>query len=64
MQFGALGYGVMVDFRFAQQNFPGGLRSVHLFGLSIGFHFGSVGRTRGPKQTWSCVPRIMAALLY
>ena len=64
VQFGALGYGVMPDSRFGQQNFPGGSRSVHLSGLSLSFHFGSVGRTRGPKQTWSSVPRIVAALLY
>ncbi|HEY6183703.1 MAG TPA: hypothetical protein VIW67_15760 [Terriglobales bacterium] len=63
-QFGALGYGTMPDSRFGQQNFPGGSRSVHLSGISLSFHFGSVGRTRCPKQTWSCVPRIVAALLY
>jgi hypothetical protein len=64
VQFGVLGYGVMPDFRFAQQNFPGGSRSVHLSGLSLTFHFGGVGRTRGPTQAWRGVPRIVAALLY
>jgi hypothetical protein len=30
VQFDALGYGAMRDFRLSQQNFPGGSRSVHL----------------------------------
>jgi len=64
VQFGTLGYGAMPDLRIAQQNFPGGSRSVHLSGLNLSFHFGRVGRTRGPTQTWNCVPRIVAALLY
>jgi len=63
-QFGALGYGPTSDSRFVQQNFPGGSRSVHLSGISLSYHFGKVGRTRGPTQTWSCLPRIVAALLY
>jgi hypothetical protein len=47
----------------AQQNFPGGSRSVHFSGLSLNFHFGRVERTRPPQQAWRCVPRIVAALL-
>lgn len=42
----------------------GASRSVHLSGLSLTFHFGGVGRTRGPTQAWRGVPRIVAALLY
>lgn len=63
VQFGTLG-GAVPDFRLAQQDFPGGSRSVHLSGLNLTFHFGRVGRTRGPMQIWNCVPRIAAALLY
>ena len=47
----------------AQQNLPGGSRSVHFSGLSLNFHFGRVERTPPPKQAWRCVPRIVAALL-
>ena len=47
----------------AQQNIPGGSRSVHFSGLSLNFHFGRVERTRRPEQAWRCVPRIVAALL-
>jgi hypothetical protein len=63
VQFGALGYAGMPDFRLPQQNFPGGSRSVHLSGLSLNFHFGRVERTGRPTQAWRCVPRIVAALL-
>ena len=63
VQFGALGYGAMPDFRLPQQDFPGGSRSVHLVGVSVNFHFGRVERTRRQTQAWRCVPRIVAALL-
>ena len=63
VQLGALGYAAMPDFPLPQQNFPGGLRAIHLSGLSLNFHFGRVEGTRRPTQAWRCVPRIVAALL-
>ena len=48
----------------AQQNFPGGSRSLHFSGLSLNFHFGQVEPTQRPKQAWRYVPRIAATLLY
>jgi hypothetical protein len=63
LQLGALGNGAMRDFPLPQQNFPGGLRAIHLSGLSLNFHFGRVEGTRRPTQAWRCVPRIVAALL-
>ena len=64
VQFGALGYDAMSHSILSQQNFPSAPRSVHLSGLSLTFHFGSVGRTQRPTQPWRSVPRIVAALLY
>ena len=64
VQFGALGYAAMSHTSLSQQNFPSAPRSVHLSGLSLTFHFGSVGRTQRPTQAWRSVPRIVAALLY
>ena len=63
VQLGALGYAAMRDFPLPQQNFPGGLRAIHLTGLSLNFHFGWVEGTRRPTQAWRYVPRIVAALL-
>ena len=63
VQLGALGYAAMRDFPLPQQNFPGGLRAIHLTGLNLNFHFGRVEGTRRPTRAWSCVPRIVAALL-
>jgi hypothetical protein len=63
VQLGALGYAAMRDFPLPQQNFPGGLRAIHLTGFSLNFHFGRVEGTRRPTQAWRCVPRIVAALL-
>jgi hypothetical protein len=63
VQLGALGYAAMRDFPLPQQNFPGGLRAIHLTGLSLNFHFGRVEGTRRPTHAWRCVPRIVAALL-
>jgi hypothetical protein len=63
VQLGALGYAEMPDFPLPQQNFPGGLRAIHLTGLSLNFHFGRVEGTRRPTHAWRCVPRIVAALL-
>ena len=63
VQLGALGYAAMRDFPPPQQNFPGGLRAIHLSGLSLSFHFGRAEGTRRPTQAWRCVPRIVAALL-
>jgi hypothetical protein len=63
VQFGPLGYAAMRGFALPQQNFPGGLRAIHLSGLSLNFHFGRVEGTRRPTQAWRCVPRIVAALL-
>ena len=63
VQLGALGHAAMPDFPLPQQNFPGGLRAIHLSGLSLNFHFGRVEGTRRPTRAWRCVPRIVAALL-
>jgi hypothetical protein len=63
VQLGALGYAAMRDSPLPQQNFPGGLRAIHLSGLSLNFHFGRVEGARRPTQAWRCVPRIVAVLL-
>jgi hypothetical protein len=63
VQLGVLGYAAMRDFPLPQQNFPGGLRAIHLSGLSLNFHFGRVEGARRQTQAWRCVPRIVAVLL-
>jgi hypothetical protein len=62
VELGALGH-AMPDFPLPQQNFPGGLRAIHLSGISLHFHFGRVEGARRPTQAWRSVPRIVAALL-
>jgi hypothetical protein len=64
MQLGPLGYAAPADFLLPQQNFPGGLRAIHLSGLRLTFHFGRVEGTRRPTRAWRCVRPIVAALLY
>ena len=49
--------------RFAGQSYPGGLRSVHLSGLSLSFRFGRDARTGHPAQLWRRLTRTLDAVL-
>jgi hypothetical protein len=49
--------------RLAGQNYPGGLRSVHLSGLSLSFRFGRDARTGHPAQLSQRLTRMVDAVL-
>jgi hypothetical protein len=49
--------------RLAGQSYPGGLRSVHLSGLSLSFRFGRDARTGHPAQLWRRLTRTLDAVL-
>ena len=63
VQLGPLGYAALRDFPLPQQNFPGGLRAIHLSGLRLTFHFRRVEGRRRPTRAWRYVPQIAAAIL-
>ena len=62
-QLGALGIGGMRGSRLLAQSYPGGLRSVHLSGLSLSFYFGRDARTGHPAQLWRRLTRTVVAAL-
>ena len=49
--------------RLLAQSYPGGLRSVHLSGLSLSFYFGRDARTGHPAQLWRRLTRTVVAAL-
>jgi len=50
------------DFRPARQSYPGGPRSVDLYGLSLTFHFGRDAQIGRPTQIWRRLARIASAI--
>jgi hypothetical protein len=42
---------------------PGGLRSLHLSGLSLSLHFGRNARASQPAQSWRRLPRMVGSVL-
>src|SRR6202030_964465 len=63
MQLGPSAGGGMQDFRSPRQNYPGGPRSVDLYGFSLSFHFGRDAQVGHPTQAWRCLSRIVATVL-
>ena len=49
--------------RLAGQSYPGGLRSIHLSGLSLSFRFGRDARTGHPAMLWRRLTRTLDAVL-
>jgi hypothetical protein len=41
-----------------RQSYPGGPRSVDLYGVSLSFHFGRDAQVERPAQIWRCLARI------
>jgi len=46
-----------------RQSYPGGPRSVDLYGVSLSFHFGRDAEVGHPAQAWRCLSRIIATVL-
>jgi hypothetical protein len=63
IQNGQLGPAGMRASRLAGQSYPGGLRSVHLTGLSLSFRFGRDARIGHPAQLWQRLTRMVDAVL-
>jgi hypothetical protein len=55
--------GGLQDFRSPRENYPGGMRSVDLYGFSLSFHFGRDAQVGHPTQAWRSLPRIVATVL-
>ena len=63
MQPGPSAGGGPQDFRSPRQNYPGGPRSVDLYGFNLSFHFGRDAQVGHPTQAWRSLSRIVATVL-
>jgi hypothetical protein len=63
-QLGAFGMGGMRGSRFLGESYPGGLRSVHLSGISLSFYFSRDARTGHPAQLLRRLTRSIVAVLH
>ena len=63
VQLGPSASGSLWDFRPPRQSYPGGPRSVDLYGVSVSYHFGQAARTGSPPHVWRCVSRFVASVL-
>jgi hypothetical protein len=61
VQLGPSAAGGLLDFRPSRQNYPGGPRSVGLYGVSLSFHFGRDAQIGRPTQIWRSLARIVSA---
>jgi hypothetical protein len=61
VQLGPSASGGLQDFRPPRQSYPGGPRSVDLYGVSLSFHFGHNARTGRPPPVWRCLSRIVGS---
>jgi hypothetical protein len=61
VQLGPSAAGGLLDFRPPRQGYPGGLRSVGLYGVNLSFHFGRDAQIGRPTQIWRCLARIAGA---
>jgi hypothetical protein len=62
VQLGPSGGGGLLDFRPPRQWYPGGPRSIGLYGISLSFHFGREAQIDRPTQIWQRLARIHAAV--
>jgi hypothetical protein len=62
-QLGVAGTGPIRASLLSGQTYPGGLRSVHLSGLSLSFRFGRDAGTGHPAQLWRRLTHMVAAVL-
>ena len=59
VQLGPSASGGLQDFRPRGQDYPGGPRSVGLYGLSLSFHFGRDAQMGRPTQIWRCLAQMV-----
>ena len=62
VQLGPSGGGGLLDFRPPRQWYPGGPRSIGLYGVSLSFHFGRDAQIGRPTQIWQRLARTHAAV--
>jgi hypothetical protein len=62
VQLGPSAAGGLQDFRPSRESYPGGPRSVDLYGVSLSFHFGQNARTGHPPEVWRCLSRIVSSI--
>jgi hypothetical protein len=62
VQLGPSAAGGLLDFRPQRQGYPGGPRSVGLYGVSLSFHFGRDAQIGRPAQIWQRLARIHATV--
>ena len=61
VQLGPSAGGGLLDFRPPRQGYPGGPRSVGLYGANLSFHFGRDAQIGHPSQIWRCPAGIAGA---
>jgi hypothetical protein len=61
VQLGPSAAGGLQDFRLLRQGYPGALRSVDLYGVSLSFHFGRDAQIGRPAPIWRCLARIVGS---
>ena len=59
VELGPSAAGGLQDSRLLRQGYPGGPRSVDLYGVSLSFHFGRDAQIGRPAQIWRCLARIV-----
>jgi hypothetical protein len=62
VELGPSAAGGLLDFRPSRQNYPGGPRSVGLYGISLSFHFGRDAQIGRPTQIWRSLAQIVSAV--
>lgn len=63
VQLGPSASGGLWDFRPPRQSYPGGPRSLDLYGVSVSYHFGRAARTESPPHVWRCLSRFVGSTL-
>ena len=63
VQLGPSASGGLWDFRPRRQSYPGGPRSLDLYGVSVSYHFGRAARTGSPPHLWRSLSRFVGSIL-
>ena len=59
VELGPSAAGGLQDFRLLRQGYPGGPRSIDLYGVSLSFHFGRDAQIGRPAPIWRCLAQIV-----
>ena len=63
IQLGPSASGGLWDFRPPRQSYPGGPRSLDLYGVGVSYHFGRAARTGSPPHLWRSLSRFVGSIL-